>query len=278
MNTLLRVIVNGNEEHRVDVLDRGLHYGDGVFRTLLIKDGKPKDWERHLKHLLADAGSIGITSIDPVVLGHQASTISQEIGQATLKIILTRGSSGRGYRQDRTAPPSSILLVYSLPDMPVEHGKSGIRVRLCETRLARNPRLAGIKHLNRLEQVLARAEWDDSSITEGLMLDTEGFLIEGTSSNLFLVQDGTLKTPKLTQCGVEGVTRERILEEAPRYSKAVDICDLTLEDLYQSDECFICNSLFGIRPIVRLDNRQWEIGAVTRSFQQYFGEICPERE
>ncbi|MGH8561871.1 MAG: aminodeoxychorismate lyase, partial [Nevskiales bacterium] len=168
-----------------------------------------------------------------------------------------------------------LLLLYPMPGHPASHWQTGIQVRICETRLAQNPRLAGIKHLNRLEQVLARAEWSNAAIAEGLMLDTDNRLIEGVSSNLFLVRDSKLLTPDLSRCGIAGVMREMILEAAPAYTKAVQVQDLSMTDLLAADECFVCNSIIGIWPVTGLEGKRWDIGPMTRKLQQHFSDVCP---
>lgn len=277
MSRLLRASVNGTETQQLDVLDRGLHYGDGVFRTLLVSNGKPANWSRHLRHLLDDAQRIGLSLPDASNLSQQVEAFAKSATSAILKLILTRGPADRGYHSI-TSAPSCILLLYPPADNHLVPDKGGIRVRICETRLSRNPRLAGIKHLNRLEQVLARAEWNNPGIVEGLMLDTADNLVEGISSNLFLVKSGNLLTADLSHCGVAGVTREMTLEVALQRSIAVTIRDLTLEDLYQADECFICNSVTGIRPVMQLDDKYWPVGTLTRSLQTHFGDLCPEKE
>jgi 4-amino-4-deoxychorismate lyase len=270
----LRVLINGTESDQLSVLDRGLHYGDGVFRSLRVEQGAPCDWLRHLGRLCDDARRIELKLPDADVLTAQAMQLCADQLRAVLKIILTRGPAGRGY-QTVEAETSRILLLYPMPEHPASYRKTGIQVRICATRLAQNPRLAGIKHLNRLEQVLARAEWSDPEIMEGLMLDTDDRLVEGVSSNLFLVRDGELLTPDLSRCGIAGVTREMILDASPAYTKTVRVLDLTMRDLLTADECFVCNSVIGILPVTQLENKRWDVGTMTRKIQQSFGDACP---
>ena len=141
-------------------------------------------------------------------------------------------------------------------------------LRVCKTPLGLNPALAGIKHLNRLEQVMARAEWDDTNIAEGLMLDVAGHVIEGTMSNVFCVRQDTLFTPDLTHCGVEGITRERVLKTAGRNGLEAVVTQLGLADIRQADEVFICNSLIGIWPVRRLAEKSWLPGPITKALKQ----------
>src|SRR5690606_23039527 len=132
------------------------------------------------------------------------------------------------------------------------------------TRLAEQPLLAGLKHLNRLEQVLARAEWQDPQYAEGLVLDRAGRVIEGVFSNLFLVHDGVLGTPSVERCGVAGVMRAELLANAERMGVAWQVRDYSLDELYQADEIFLCNSLYGVWPVCRLEQRDWPLGPLTR--------------
>jgi 4-amino-4-deoxychorismate lyase len=149
-------------------------------------------------------------------------------------------------------------------------------VRLCTTRLGSNPQLAGIKHLNRLEQVLARQEWNDPDIREGLLLDAEGFMIEGTMSNLFTVTGKSLATPDLTGCGVAGIMRTVVLEQAASLGLDVTVKPLPLAAVQQADEVFLTNSLIGIWPMIELENRAWNPGPVTRQMQECLANLKTE--
>jgi 4-amino-4-deoxychorismate lyase len=276
MSRPLRVLVDGTDGADVPATDRGLHYGDGVFRTLRVEQGRPCEWPLQLDKLQADAAGIGLMPPPVAILESQVEQICAGLPAAVLKIILTQGYAGRGYaRGYRDYGARCILLLYPPPAHPDAYWRDGIRVRWCETPLAINPRLAGIKHLNRLEQVLARAEWHDPVIAEGLMLDTDGRVIEGISSNLFIVREGKLLTPDLSRCGVAGVARGMILNAAPAYTRAVHIRDLNPDDVLTADECFVCNSVVGIWPVAALQDRRWPVGPVTRRLQSLFGERWP---
>lgn len=274
----LRIMVNGVESTQHSVMDRAFHYGDGVFRSLRVERGRACLLSRQLARLCDDARRIGLTPPGIDALADEVNWICRGHEQAVLKIILTRGVSGRGYAIDPLMPVNCLQLLFPVPTYPADWWRAGIAVRLCQTRLGLNPRLAGIKHLNRLEQVLARAEWGDPGIAEGLLLDIEGRLVEGVSSNLFMLRDGELMTADLSRCGVAGVMREMILEAAPAYTRAVSIRDLTFEDLTTADECFVCNSVWGVWPIARLDERCWPVGPVTRQLQTHPAFACPSAE
>ncbi len=245
------MLVNGVPGTRVDANDRGLHYGDGLFETIAVHDGVPALWDRHMQRLLLGCERLGIAPIDTAQLRRESSQLCEGVAEGVLKIIITRGSSGRGYRAPPcgAVQPTRLVALYAWPEYPPAFWVEGVAVRLCSTRLGSNPALAGIKHLNRLEQVLARSEWDDPAIPEGLMLDGEGHVIEGTMSNLFIVRNGRLLTPDLSQCGVAGVMRGYILDSARGMDIPADIAQITLDDVKSSDEVFLCNSLIGVWPV-----------------------------
>jgi 4-amino-4-deoxychorismate lyase len=201
---------------------------------------------------------------EPNLLYAEAMEVVAKRADGVLKLIVTRGSGPRGYAPPETLAPMRIVFATPASVISATYACEGVAVRLCDTRLAVQPALAGIKHLNRLEQVLARAEWRDPQIAEGLMLDTDDNVIEGTMSNLFCVRDGALYTPELDRCGVRGITRERILEHARAVCLPAHEIRLRLDDLYAADELFICNTFMGIWPVRRLVGHPFVPGPVTR--------------
>ncbi len=220
--THLPTRVNGVAVDCVDASDRGLLYGDGLFETMAVSNGRVSSWSRHVARLLAGCERLGM-AVDTMQLAQEADELLVGTGQGVLKVIVTRGSGGRGYRVPDKAAPRRILQLHPWPEFPATARETGVAVRLCTTRLCQNPLLAGIKHLNRLEQVLARREWQDPQIAEGLLQDADGRLVEGTMSNLFLVRDQVLLTPDLRRCGVAGIMRSIILDLAERQSLTVKI-------------------------------------------------------
>lgn len=262
------MLIDGIPEDRIPVDDRGLNYGDGLFETLNLSRGGPCLWQRHLDRLEAGCRRLGITAPDPCLLRHEAARVIAGRRDGVLKILITRGSSGRGYRPDPQAQPRRLLQWLPAPNYPSDARTQGVLLRFCATPMARNPRLAGIKHLNRLEQVLARSEWDDPAISEGLMLDSEGLVIEGTISNLFVEADDKLLTPKLDQAGVQGVVRGLVLEGARSLGVECQERELIVADLTEADALFLTNSLFGIWPVSRLEGRSYRPGKWTRELQQ----------
>jgi 4-amino-4-deoxychorismate lyase len=266
--TRLMTRINGVAADCVDSGDRGLLYGDGLFETMAVRNGRVSSWPRHMARLQAGCERLGIAAVDTVQLAHEAGELLAGVRHAVLKVIVTRGSGGRGYRVPEKMKPRRILQLHPWPELPLTATEAGVATRLCATRLCHNPLLAGIKHLNRLEQVLARQEWHDPLIAEGLLLDMDGHLVEGTMSNLFLVRQQVLLTPGLHGCGVAGIMRSIILEQAERCSIPVKIRALDMDDLQTADEVFLCNSLIGIWPVIAVDDRPYPRGEITMRMQQ----------
>jgi len=205
-----------------------------------------------------------------MLLTEEALQISATTRRAVLKLMVTRGSGGRGYRQPPQIQATRLLSLYPFPDHPLHYQTQGVALRFCQQRLAINPSLAGIKHMNRLEQILARAEWQDNDIQEGVMLDYNDHVVEGTMSNLFMVKDGGLFTPELSQCGVAGIARELILELSQQNNLSCQETVLYKAAFLWADEIFITNSLIGVWPVNRLDVFSFSVGNVTRLLQKLF--------
>ena len=184
----VRMLINGQDSGTLSAQDRGLLYGDGLFETLAIRKGVPLRWERHLQRLMLGCERLGIPCPDVTALTLESLALCKGHDRALLKLIVTRGVGGRGYRAPAQPQATRILTCHPWPDYPADAARDGVRVRLCRTRLAQQPALAGIKHLNRLEQVLARAEWNDEEIAEGLLFDREDHVIEATMSNPTIIR------------------------------------------------------------------------------------------
>lgn len=268
-----RYLVNGEPSTTVAADDRGLQYGDGLFETLAVSNGQCEFWQAHLARLALGCQRLQLSMPAQECLEHEANRLCQDQQRAVLKIILTRGSGGRGYRPAATAATTRVLSCSAWPDYPVSHAQQGVQIRLCTLRLAAQPALGGIKHLNRLEQVLARLEWDDPNIVEGLLLDQRGHLIEGTFCNVFIVQEGRLYTPDLAHCGVAGVMRATILQLARAAAIPWQVTDLTWPQLEQADEVFLSNSLIGIWPVRQCQQRLWQPGPITRKLQEALRQL-----
>lgn len=250
------ILVNGHPVDFVSALDRGLAYGDGVFRTLRTRAGAPLWWRDHATKLAADCAALMLDCPSEAELFAEVCRVA-DAGEGVAKIILTRGASARGYAPAKGQTCTRIVMASSLPPHARPDAPADIHARWCALRLSRQPRLAGVKHLNRLENVLARAEWDDPAIGEGLLCDESGAVISGVMSNLFWVQGGELFTPDLSQCGVAGVARTRLLRAAARRGIPVHIGRQPPAAILAADEVMICNSVIGVRRVARLDDRIW---------------------
>lgn len=258
--------VDGQPADVLSLKDRGLAYGDGVFETIAVRGGKPVLLERHLQRLELGCQRLAL-KVDMSDLSAELNTYAQRLGEGVLKLIVTRGDSQRGYAADPSTQARRILQGSPPVAYPVAHAEQGVRLFPCTTRLSEQPLLAGLKHLNRLEQVMARNEWSDAQYAEGLMLDMSGRVIEGVFSNLFLVRDGALITADLSRCGVAGVMRAQLLFQAESQGIATQIIDIRLEQLHQADEIFICNSVYGVWPVREYGSARWPVGPLTRKLQ-----------
>ena len=265
-------LVDGVEAGFLDPQDRGLHYGDGGFRTLRVADGIARWWDEQLAKLAADAARLDIPSPDAAIWQADLARLGGRMADGVLKLLLTRGSGPRGYRPPAAPAPRRIVCYDpTLPGTangPQTWPGQGLTLRLCSLRLGAQPRLAGIKHLNRLENVLARAEWNSPEIHEGLLLDEAGRLISGVMSNLFLWTGGRLLTPRLDRCGVAGVARGRLLRLAAATGVPVQETELDLDDLLAADEVMLTNSVVGLVRVARLERRIWAEPVVSRQFKE----------
>lgn len=246
------MLVNGAPGNTINAADRGLAYGDGVFRTLRMQAGRPVCWERQYARLQRDCGALNIPCPPAPVLSGELQQLGKTQADGVAKIIVTRGVSTRGYAPSAKSEATRILSVTPYTAYPSGYAKEGVRVNVCRLRLGHQPLLAGIKHLNRLENVLAASEWQDQDMPEGLLSDTLGNVICGTRSNLFMLHGGILYTPDLTRCGVAGVQRERVMDWSRQHGVACKVADFSMEDLMQADEIFLVNSVFGLWPVREL--------------------------
>ncbi|MDC7710801.1 aminodeoxychorismate lyase [Vogesella indigofera] len=262
------MLVNGAPGDSISASDRGLAYGDGIYRTLEARHGTPLLWHWQWQRLAADCAALRLPCPDEAMLLREIASVAAKLERAVVKIVLTRGVGQRGYAIPAACTPTRIVSASAWSGYPPERAQQGIAARWCDTRLAIQPRLAGIKHLNRLENVLARSEWTDPAIAEGLMLDMDGTVVEGTMSNLFIVRAGELITPLLDRCGVSGAMRACVIDTAANLGLHVREARLSPDELMAADEAFVCNSLAGIWPLRQLAERKWQPGALTRRLQQ----------
>lgn len=257
------MLVNGKQSDTIAIMDRGFQYGDGLFETIEVRENIPIFLEKHLQRLSNDSQRLYLPKLDLALLRSEITQLCQNnTDNAVLKIIITRGSGGRGYRQPAKIQLTRILSLHPFPDYPKNFYTDGIVARICNTRLGLNSALAGMKHLNRLEQVLARAEWNDDAIHEGIMLDIENRVIEGTMTNLFYAKNGELFTASLKNCGIAGILRNWIFEQM-----SVIEHNFFIENLFNADEIFVCNSVMGICGVRELENKSYKLGEITKKLQ-----------
>ncbi|ART61809.1 aminodeoxychorismate lyase [Kushneria marisflavi] len=260
---------SGDTDATVALTDRGFAYGDGLFETVLVRDGVPLLWDEHCARLAQGAHRLGF---EPPAKGWlDALPAKAPRGKCVLKIVLTRGSGGRGYRPPLPAEPRCYWQFTSFTPMP-ERWERGVSVRLCQLRLARQPALAGLKHLNRLENVLARQEWQDDAIAEGLLLNDRDQLVEATAMNLAWFDQGQWWTPELIECGVEGTLRRALIDQG--HLSIARASDAPLSRFLNAPSTCLFNSVQGLWPIVRcLDAQhqhvhgQWPIDDSVRRLQ-----------
>ena len=263
----MAVLVDGQEGGRVDPMDRGLHYGDGLFETIAVVEGRARFLDWHLERLAEGARRLAFPTPEFETLRREIATVA--FGpRCVVKLIVTRGSGPRGYRPPKSPEPRRIVGAWHWPEA-AGAASTGARVRWCRTRLGRNPALAGIKHLNRLEQVLARAEWDDGAVDEGLMCDDRGHVVSATQANLFARLDGRWVTPQLDQCGVAGVMRRAFCAWQAGQGAAVEERALTRGDVEAASALVLTNAVTGARPVRELDGRPLGMDADCEGFNAW---------
>jgi 4-amino-4-deoxychorismate lyase len=265
---------NGHAVTQISALDRGLHYGDGLFETIACTGGVARLLPLHLERLGEGCRRLGIEAPDSSELAHEIGVLAAQVPRAVIKLLLTRGRAvARGYAVTGTEKATRITLRYPWPVEDPQLARDGVRVRTATSRLGENALLAGLKHCNRLEQVLARREWTDASIADSLMYSSSGALVSGTMSNVFMVRNSRLQTPRVDRCGVAGIMRRTVLRLAALAGIGAEECVLHAADLEQAQEVFLTNALIGIHPVRELDGRPLAPGALTRRLQQQLAPL-----
>ncbi|MCY4045070.1 MAG: aminodeoxychorismate lyase [Cellvibrionales bacterium] len=268
--------VNGDITDKISIDDRGLAFGDGLFETILVdyQDQSPHIYflQRHLARLQQGCFTLGFaldfTELENDIY-HLFAALNQSKNvpkQLRLKIIISRGSSTSGYRVPNGTVANRILLLSPLAVSTDMMAKEGVKLRSCQWALASQPQLAGLKHLNRLDQVMARREWSDPDIFEGILSDNQGHLIEGTFTNLFVVDEKGIRTPDLSACGVKGIMRQLVIEKLAK-TVNVPVRETAFSTIMDAEELFITNSLIGVIPVIAFDQKLFSIGKITKRLQ-----------
>ncbi len=275
-------LINGIASDYLNINDRSIHYGDGLFETILCDNNKLYYWQQHFQRLQASAQQLKITCPQQQVLLDDIAKLldsneSKSKSACAIKIIISRGAGERGYKFSKNTTTNRFVLLSDLePDHSslLSHQLLSGELFICKQQVSINENLAGLKHLNRLENVMARSEWDASYI-DGLMLNANRHVIEGTMSNLFAVREGQLFTPGLKLSGVNGIMREMIIDLASKSNIKTSITDLTIDDLNAMDELFISNSLIGMKAVTKLGDSLYEDQQVTTMI---FSELLNTKE
>lgn len=266
---MIECLVNGEISGLIASTNRGLNYGDGLFETLTVHQGQPRWWQAHMDRLGAGCERLGIAMPPQAVLLREVQTVSAGLPDAVVKIVLTRAGQGRGYAPPAERDCDRIVSAHEYPADAIERTGRGVSARICTLKLAIQPELGGLKHLNRLEQVLASAEPYAEGVSEGILLDREDNVISAISANIFMVIEDRLLTPRLDRCGVRGVVRSQVLTA---FKARCEQRRIQLDLLHEADEVFICNSVRGIVPIISIDHQEYSIGPVTREIQAWLRE------
>lgn len=262
------MLVNGKSSSQISIEDRGLLYGDGLFETILCEDGEPVLFAEHMRRLQSGCKTLGFSGPDTQLLLAELKQVALQ-ENCVVKIIITRGVRARGYHYDANEENYTRIIYRSdLPNIPLSYYANGVRLYLCQHRLPENGKLAGIKHLNRLDQIVARSEWAQG-FAEGITLSARDNIIEGTMSNIFVESNGKWLTPKLDLCGVKGVMREFILQNAEKLSIQCEETNITLAQVKSADAIFMCNSVIGIWPVVDFESKRYAIGEPTTRMMGY---------
>lgn len=269
--------VNGRALSEVSALDRGLHYGDGLFETIACTAGQARLLDMHLERLGEGCRRLGIRIPELRDIRSEIATLAAQSPRAVIKVLVTRGAAqARGYAVSGAETANRVLLRYAWPAEDPQLAVAGVRLRTATTRLGENPALAGLKHCSRLEQVLARAEWQDPRIADALMYSSAGVVVSGTMTNVFTVRNSEVQTPRLDRCGVAGVMRRAVMQVAAAAGIATRECLLRAADLQAAEEIFVTNALIGIHPVRELDGRARTPGPLTRALQAGLTRLLAE--
>lgn len=259
----------------VSPYDRGLQFGDGLFETIACRAGIPRFLSWHLERLSLGCERLRMGLPDLPQIRDEVRMLASSAQNSLVKIMLTRGvATARGYAPSGHEKPTRVTFRYPWPHENPTWSQDGVRVRVASLRVGENPALAGLKHLNRLEQILARLESNDGE--ESLLFGSSGRLVSGTMSNVFVVRDSRLLTPRLDSFGVSGIMRRVVLAEAALLGIEAEECDLRADDLAAAGEVFLTNARIGIWPVREIDSRTLKPGPITRALQSRLAPLLEE--
>jgi 4-amino-4-deoxychorismate lyase len=274
----MNVLINGKPANEVSVLDRGLQFGEGVFETIACINGRPRFLPLHFERLEFGCERLGIQPPGQDELSDEILGLIGGTERAIVKLLVTGGEAvARGYARSGSERATRITIRHPWPHEDPTQSHDGVMTRTLSMRLGENPRLAGLKHCNRLEQVLACAELANvPHVAEGLLFSSSGNLVSGTMTNVFLVRESVLLTPRIDLCGVAGVMRRVVLREARRVGIPTRECELRAENLHAADEVFLTNARIGIWPVRSVDDRNLTVGPLTKHLQMVLQPLLSE--
>ncbi|WLI77046.1 aminodeoxychorismate lyase [Kosakonia sp. H02] len=263
-------LINGTEQQWLAVNDRATQFGDGCFTTARIIDGQIQFASAHLERLRLACERLLIPFSDWQPLAQEMAALAQGREDGVVKAIISRGAGGRGYSAANCAVPTRIVSVAAKPAHYARWQQEGVTLALSDIRLGRNPALAGIKHLNRLEQVLIRTGLEQTSADEALVLDSDGWVTECCAANIFWRRGKDVFTPRLDQAGVDGIMRQYCLRQLASSGFTVVEVNAPPEALKQADEVIICNALMPVVPVRQWAERHW----VARDLYHFLAPLC----
>ncbi len=254
----MKVLINGEFQTKVSAADRGLLYGQSVFETVALVEGKARLFDSHLRRLKKGCETLliplNINDIErelKVLLDFHAVERKQ-----VLRITVSMSAGGRGYANPEMPSGNRILSLHPYPESYTTDASTGIVLGLSSVRLAQQPLLAGIKHGNRLEQILARSQWLPDW-DEAVLRDTDDNVIEGTQSNIILIKQGQVYTPLLDQCGVDGVMKNWVMERLKDAGFSCQAVRLSVQDIIEADEVLLTNSIIGVWPVKLFKSKRY---------------------
>ncbi|ELW9546640.1 TPA: aminodeoxychorismate lyase [Klebsiella aerogenes] len=263
-------LINGQQAEVLPISDRGLQFGDGCFTTARIRSGQVVMLNRHLKRLKAACERLFINFSQWELLADEMRQVALNHNEAVLKVIITRGSGGRGYSGMGCNTPTRVVSVSSYPAQYARWREQGIVLTLSPVHLGRNPSLAGLKHLNRLEQVLIRSHLEQTDADEALVLDSDGWLTECCAANVFWRKGSQVFTPRLDQAGVNGIMRQHCMDMLARSPFGVVEVSVRPDALRDADEVLICNALMPLVPARGWDDICWS----ERELYHFLAPLC----
>lgn len=262
------MLINGVSTEALSARDRGLAYGDGHFTTMEVREGQVVWWPDHLARLQQASSRLGFATVPWEQLAEEVAQLASGQAQAVVKVVLTRGSGGRGYDGANCNSPTRIV---SLADYPAHYQgwrQDGIEALICQQLLGDAPMLAGLKTLGRLEQVLLKSELASRGGVEGIVLNSRGFLVEGVSANLFWRRGKTVFTPDLSRGGVDGIMRRRVMKMLKQMGIELRVVEAPLESLWQAEEVWLTNTLMGIVPVTGIRDLHYPSPVLIRRLQE----------